>query len=86
MDANGEPICNEFDCPLLTMSHLVYCVPSECIKHAISVIHECTDSCTFITRLTSKVVKHESVSASDLSYAHDWSHNLYCHNIYCMLC
>ncbi len=84
MDANGEPIQNELDCPLLTFSNLIYCIPSNCVKRSVSVVHECSNTCTYITALTSKVVEREGVDVSETVFNHDWSINLYCLNIYCM--
>ena len=44
MDSIGIPVQNEFDCPLYD---LFRSVPSHCICHAVSVLHECTPSCVF---------------------------------------
>ena len=84
MDVNGEPIQNEFDCPLLSFTNLIYCIPSNFVKHSVSVVHECSHTCMYISALTSKKVEHEGVDVSELVFTHDWSNNLYCLNIYCM--
>ena len=47
MDSAGTPLHNEFDCPLLQLTNVFYCVPSDCINMSVSVIHECTNSCVF---------------------------------------
>lgn len=84
MDADGEPILNEFDCPFLTFSNLIYCIPSTSVKRSVSVVHECSNTCMYTTDLTSKTVEHEGVDVSEVVFKHDWSTNLYCLNIYCM--
>ena len=45
MDVLGQQIMNEYDCPLLSMTNLLCCIPSTPVNHAVSVAHECTDSC-----------------------------------------
>ena len=84
MDNMGEQLLNEFDCPLLSMTNLCYCIPSASICHSVSVVHECTHTCTFTSILVSKQVEHESVELVQKYYQHDWSNNMYCHNIFCM--
>lgn len=84
MDNLGEIIINEFDCPLLMLSSLVYCVLASHVDHSISVVHECTDSCKYVTGQGAKTIEHENVTISQLSYKHDYSNNMYCFNVYCM--
>ena len=48
MDALGQRIVNEYDCPFLSMTNLIYCVPSHSVNHAVSVVHECTHTCSFV--------------------------------------
>lgn len=84
MDVNGENILNEYDCPVLSLTDLIYCIPSQCIKHSISVVHECTTTCTYVTNCISNVIEHETVQTASLIFKHDWKNKLYCHNIYCM--
>ena len=64
MDALGQVIMNEYDCPLLSMTNLLYCIPSNSVSHSISVVHECTDYCTFVNNfgsLHTRRIEHESV-------------------------
>ena len=87
MDLHGTAITNEYECPILTLTDLVYCIPSNSIYHSVSVIHECSHTCTFNnTSLASRRMEHENVhlSRSQLLYNHDLSNKLYCYNIYCM--
>ena len=84
MDINGEYIYNDYDCPILSLTNLVYCISSEHILQSVSIIHECTTTCVFVTKSVSKRVEHEDVNTSSLAYDHDWSNKLFCHNVYCM--
>ena len=84
MDIFGEPVCNEYDCPILNLSNLIYCIPSTYISHAVSVVHECTTTCSFITNNSIKRIEQENVNVCLISYNHDWSNKMYCLNLYCM--
>ena len=84
MDSMGDNLLNEYDCPILTMTNLIYCIPSSSVHCSVSVVHECTDSCVFVSDNVCKDVEHEKVSIAQLCYHHDWSNNMYCLNIYCM--
>lgn len=37
-------VTNEYNCPLLTSSNINYCRESVCVKHLVSVAHECSNS------------------------------------------
>lgn len=81
----GPPILNEFDCPLLSLSHTIFTVNSTGIKKAVSVVHNCTDTCRFIDVNCFRHVEREDVTIKRLEYKHDYSGNLmFCLNIYCM--
>lgn len=73
----------ELDCPLLTLTDLIYLIPSAFIINAVSFIHECDNLCTFHASSVSKTVEHEQVT-QELAYKHNYSNRLYCHNVYCM--
>ena len=84
MDILGERICNEYDCPILNLTGVIYCLPSRYILSAVSIVHECTTTCTFVISTTQKKIEHEVITVSKTTYRHDWSNKLYCENIYCM--
>lgn len=84
VSVNGEPILNQFDCPLLTLSTDFYAVHPDSIITSISVIHECTTSCTFKQNSSSSRIERELISQNSLVYEHDWSHNIYCLNLFCI--
>jgi len=79
-----QAILNEFDCPLLTLSDQVIAVPPSHVMSAVSVCHECTDSCVF-KKSGSRRVERETVEATNrLSYKHDWLNRWFSLNIFCM--
>ena len=52
----------EYDCPHFSLSKLIYCIPSKHVCHSVSVVHECTNTCTFATELVPKQLEHEDVN------------------------
>ena len=82
--ASNVPVLNEYECPLLTLSTTVVFVHSTAISTAISVMHQCSDTCSFVRTSCFENRERESVSTNKLVFQHDWSNNLYCLNVYCM--
>ena len=56
----GATVTNEFDCPLLMLSNVVFAVTSEVLKD-ISVVHEYTQSCKFVERAVPRKVEREDI-------------------------
>ena len=81
MDNSGN---NELDCPLLSMTNLVYCVSAHAVHHPVSVVHECGTSCEFVSTTITRTVERECVTTSGLEYKHDHSNKHYCLNVYCI--
>ncbi|KAL5497408.1 hypothetical protein EMCRGX_G013875 [Ephydatia muelleri] len=44
---DGQPVLNQYDCPILELSKMVFCTSSTNISRSVSLVHECTDSCGF---------------------------------------
>ena len=85
MDVLGTQVSNEFDCPLLSLTDVFRCVPSKCICHSVSVLHECSSSCCIKTTNRSTVIERELVQMSQLVFEHDFkTSTIYCFNVYCM--
>ena len=84
MDVFGQQITNEFDCPLLSMTNTLYCIPSKSVNHAVSVVHECTNSCTLVTSSVSRIIEHEHIESSLIIFKHDFCNKMYCLNVYCI--
>ena len=84
LDSFGDQICNEYDCPLLTLTILFRCVPSTAISHSVSVVHECSRTCVFKHTDTTTIMERTHVQARKLKFVHDLSNNMYAFNVYCM--
>ena len=86
MTALGNPITNDFECPLLTLTDTVLLVPPHRVQTSVSIIHQCADTCTFTGAGIRHRIEREEVHVHccNLLYKHDWSNNLYCLNIFCM--
>ena len=56
--------------PLLTMTDLFRCIPSH---SPVSVIHECSSSCTYTHIHTTTILERESVDSHHLLFLHDLS-------------
>eukprot|EP00731_Ephydatia_muelleri_P012741 Em0007g51a len=44
--AGTEPICNDFDCPLYSLTSILRSIPSAAIIRPVSVVHQCTSTCS----------------------------------------
>eukprot|EP00731_Ephydatia_muelleri_P021977 Em0014g568a len=42
---NGQPLLNDYECPLFTLSRTLFSVDSTRIQKAISMVHECGNHC-----------------------------------------
>ena len=83
---DGQAIKNSYDCPLLELSRTIFCTPSSNVRRAVSLVHECSDSCAFLETTAVDNVEREEVSIqSKLLFKHDWQNYLYCYNVYCAL-
>ena len=76
-------VANEYDCPLLTLSHDLRIIHSNTVTTALSICHECTDSCVFIDHHGPYVIERDTVCRTRFIYKHDWSIELFSLNIYC---
>lgn len=84
MSPHGNQIMNEYDCPLLYLSHTIFTTKTSEILKAVSVIYECTETCQFVNKETPRSVDRD-VSLSRLEYEHDFTGNfMYCLKITCM--
>lgn len=79
-----EKVCNEIDCPLLEKENRIKVIRSRNIIRAVSIVHQCTNTCSFTATLMTKTVEREDVNSQNVQYKHDRSNNMYCLNIYKM--
>ena len=84
--AMDQPILNEFDCPLLSLSTTFHVIPSSSTVTSVSIIHQCSQACTFAQSSTPVTREREVLISSQLTYTHDYSNTLFCLNMYAMQC
>ena len=76
-DVNGEPIVNEFECPLLQLKPDLYLIPTTSIISPISIVHSCDSSCTFINSTTERHIEREPVDIQKLTFCHNLMNYIY---------
>ena len=81
---NGQPLLNDYECPLFTLSRTLFSVDSTRIQKAISMVLECGNHCKFETTAILNTGEREQVADTKLVFLHDWT-QLYCLNVYCIL-
>lgn len=83
---NDQQLTNEYDCPLLTLSPYITAISPHSILTSLSVVHECTNTCTFIESHATRRVEREVIqeNRTSLIFNHDWSNDIYALNIFCM--
>lgn len=82
--AGGILVVNEMDCPLLQATYRFEVIPSINIMGSISVLHECTSSCT-IKQLDTTMIERERVTIEGRrTLCHDKTNEYYSINIYCI--
>lgn len=82
----GQPILNSYNCPLLTLMPSFSLINTAHIdsESAVSIMHECTDSCKFVDLCTTRTVERENVTTNTLKFEHDYNNSMHCLNIYFM--
>ena len=81
---NSEPVLNEYECPLLAITNRIFSADCSQIKQAVSIVHECSDSCTFDWGSSCRRIEREASGEKALVYTHDWTNMLCCLNVYCV--
>jgi len=81
-----QQLTNEKECPLLFRVKVLAVIPASAICTAVSIVHECDQSCSFQQRQKSWTMEREHITRSGLLHVHDYSNTLFCLNIYCMKC
>ncbi|KAL5464109.1 hypothetical protein EMCRGX_G033075 [Ephydatia muelleri] len=70
---NGQPLFNDFECPLFTLSRTLFTVDSTRIQKAVSMVHECGNHCKFEKSVVLNTVEREQVADTKLVFLHDWT-------------
>jgi hypothetical protein len=81
--AGTEPVCNDFDCPLYSLTSILRSIPSAAIIWPVSVVHQCTSTCSLQNKNASMTLEWQVASQKTLCFSHDWSNTFYCYNVYC---
>ena len=78
-------VCNEYDCPLLLLwNQTIRCIHAECVISSMSVMHECSDTCTVSVQSYSRAVERQLEKDHHLTFQHDYSKTLFSLNVYCL--
>ena len=82
---DGQPLVNEYDCPLMDLSTTIFCTAGNNIQRPVSFVHQCSGTCLFKeTGASIRNVEREIVQDT-LIFKHDWNNTMYCYNVYCTL-
>eukprot|EP00731_Ephydatia_muelleri_P008143 Em0004g481a len=81
---NSEPVLNEYECPLLAITKRIFSADCSQIKQAVSIVHECSDSCTVDWGSSSRRIEREASGEKALVNTHDWTNMLCCLNVHCV--
>ena len=72
---------NDYECPLVSLTKNIFTVDCNQVKRAVSLVHGCTDTCTFEERDSSRRIERKLTNEKALHFKHDW---MYCLNVYCV--
>ena len=70
IEVGTNAVLNEFDCPLLER---VEVIRSTNVLVAVSIVHECSSTCTFTEERRFQTIERQTVSQNSLVYHHDFS-------------
>ena len=75
MDAQQKPVSISFDCPLLLRTNIIRLVPAACLKHAVSVVHQCDSRCGWLEKDQPTQVGRELISVNTTVFEHNCMSN-----------
>ena len=75
---------NDYECPLVSLTKNIFTVDCNQVKRAVSLVHDCTDTCTFEERDSSRRIERKLTNEKALHFKHDWCNMMYCLNVYCV--
>ena len=79
---NGTPKLSRYGCPLFTLSRTIFLVDSSIILTAVSFVHECTNTCSFVDAIVCQAQEREDVEGIELVFRHDWNNLEFSFNIF----
>ena len=77
-------INNEFDCPLLSLTNNYHFVIPDIVHTTVSILHQCTSSCKFITRSYVLNFEREQTSQSRLTFQHHLTDSMFFFYLFCI--
>ena len=77
-------VSNEYNCPLLLRAYTIKLIRVMCVASAVSIMHECTSTCTFSDQLQPQTIERESVVHNSLTFEHDFTNDMFSLNVYCL--
>ena len=80
----GDEAVHDLDCPLLMLTQNLSFISPSAIQRPISIVHECSETCTFHQSPTFTTIECEAVDTNKIVLKHDWNNDVFCHNVYCM--
>ena len=75
LSADGQPMKNEFECPLLLLEDKIIVIPVHSVFFPVSVVHECGHTCVFSVQHSKRRIERETVASDSLQYVHDLSNH-----------
>ena len=70
---NGTPKLSRYGCLLFTLSRTIFLVDSSIILTAVSFVHECTNTCSFVEATVCQAQEREDVEGIELVFRHVWN-------------
>lgn len=84
MESNNQPLLDDKDCPILLLSDIFMCIPSDRILTPVSIVHECDAKCTLQMRRKRVQTERQQCEVNSLVLIHDYSNDMFVVNIYCI--
>ena len=82
---NGQqPVLNKYECQLVSLTKNISTMDCNQVKCAVSLVHDCTVSCKFEERDSSRKIEQKLTNEKTLHFKHDWSNMMYCFNVQCV--
>ena len=84
VSTDGQPLLNEYNCPLLTLSKTVFCTSSTNVLRSVSLVHEYAESCNFKTAVCVQRVERQDTVCNVFLHCHDWNNPFNCYSVFCV--
>ena len=61
LSAGGQPLLNEYDCPIVELSNVVFTTSSDSIQKPVPIVHECSNTCVFQEGASVQTMEREEI-------------------------